>query len=63
MDTGSFYIELTGDEIDHAYLAVCHAIKNNTNIEAVKTFESILSRLHPYVSDETRMTGSMMKQF
>ena len=58
---GSFYIELTSDEIEHAYLAVCHAIKNNENIEAVKTFESILSRLYPYISDEIRTTGSVMK--
>lgn len=59
----SFYIELTGDEVEHAYLAVCRAIKNNTNIEAVKSFESILSRLDPYVSDVIRTTGSLMKQF
>ena len=59
----SFYIELTDDEIDNAYLALCHAIKNNGNAEAVKSFESVLSKLDPYASDITKMVGSTMKVF
>lgn len=57
----SFYIELNDEEIDHAYLAVCRAIKGNTNTEAVQIFESILSQLHPYASDGVKMAGSLMK--
>ena len=59
----SFLIDMSDDEITHVYLAVCNAIKNNTNVAAVERFADILNKLDPYVSDVTKMTGDIMRRF
>ena len=56
----SFLIDLTEEEITHAYLAVCRAIKGNENKDAVKVFSDIRKKFDPYVSEGTKMAGEMM---
>lgn len=58
---GSFYIELTDEEIVHVCMATARAISGNENQKAVNVFESVLKKLEPFIDDVTKMSVLIMK--